>query len=208
MIREQTQTPWHLTRLLMLLCWFVWIVTFFITVTLFQAVLRVHVTAQVVQAVDRSFMSFQDDLMQFVPLNVKGKEKIDEMLLRYYLEMRYSMIPDLREMTRRWGDHGTVAYLSSGSAYRDFREPELYLKKIENLPPRVVDITHIERKTSHYQVDLDIYEYDGSRKWVKQSRSLSVGFAYSPARVHLGSSFSNPNGFIVTYVDARKATTQ
>lgn len=203
-MQERSRTPWQLTRFLMLSCWLVWILTFFITVTLFQAVLQIHVTAQVVQAVDRGFMSFKEDLMQFVPMSVAEKEKIDEMMLRYYLEMRYSIIPDMWEMGRRWGERGVVAYLSTPAAYKDFREPSLYLDKIEKLPPRVVDITHVERKASHYQVDIDLYEYDGSKKWVKQSRSLSVGFAYMPSRAHLGASFSNPNGFVVTYVDARK----
>ena len=45
---DDSQAAWHFTRLLMLLCWLGWIVTFFVTVTLLQAVFQIRVVAQVV----------------------------------------------------------------------------------------------------------------------------------------------------------------
>ena len=54
---KESRTPCQLTRLMMLLCWLMWIVTFFITITLFQAVLQVRVVAQVAQAADKAFIS-------------------------------------------------------------------------------------------------------------------------------------------------------
>ena len=207
----KNRAPWQLTRLLMLLCWLVWILTFFISVTLFQAVLQVHVVAQVVQAVDRGFISFSRDFIQFVPLNSTSEKvdhKIDEMMLRYYLEMRYTILPDEREMTRRWGPNGVVAYLSTPGVYKDFHEPETYLNKIDDVRPRTIDITRIAKEGNRYTVDMDIYEYDGMRKWVKQSKYLTVRYIYASARAYLGGSFSNPKGFVVTYIDDRKTATK
>lgn len=202
----KSKTPWQLTRLLMVLCWLVWIVTFFITVTLLQAVLQVRVTAQVAQAAERGFISFSDDFTQFVPLNVANLEKIDEALVRYYLEMRYAIIPDEVEMERRWGPRGMVAFLSTPRAYRAFKEPSQYLEKIESMRPRVVDIISLKReKDLRYSAVIDVYEYDGSRSWRKQTKSLFVGFTYMPSHVYLGSHWpANPKGFVVSYVNDSK----
>ena len=197
---ETNRTPWQLTRLLMLLCWLMWILTFFITVTLLQASTQVRVLANVVQIADKGFISFKDDFTQFVPLNAMSPNLIDEMLVRYYLDMRYSLLPDKLEMERRWGEKGVVAYLSTASAYRDFQEPALYLKTVEDMRPRVVDIVSISRQGNYYDVAMDLYEYEGSRGWKKQTKNLWVYFTYVPARAYLGKSFSNPKGFVVTYV--------
>lgn len=208
-MQERNRTPWQITRLLMVLCWLVWIFTFFIAVTLFQAAMQVRVVANVAQAVDRGFISFSKDFMEFVPMetaNEKLNRQLDEMMLRYYLEMRYSVIPDEQEMERRWGERGVVAYLSTPAVYKNFHEPEVYMSKIDSVRPRVVDITSIKRKGNSYQVDLDLYEYDGIKRWGKQSKSLNIGYAYVPARAYMGTSLPNPNGFIVTFLDDRKAT--
>lgn len=195
------RTPWQLTHLLMVLCWLLWIVTFFITVTLFQAVLQIRVVSQVVQNVEKSFMWFNNDLIRTTPLDVVSKNRLDEMLARYYLEMRYSLIPDRSEMERRWGEHGMVAFLSSPAAYKEFQPDSNFFDKVDNMPPRVVDVLKVERKGMYFTVDFDIYTFDGSTKWVKDSRRVVVQYAYVPARRILGRSMSNPFGFVVTRVD-------
>ena len=208
-MEERNRTPWRITRLFMLLCWLVWILTFFIVVTLFQAVLQVHVVAQVAQAVDRGFISFSRDFIQFVPLDSTSEKvdrMMDEMMLRYYLEMRYSILPDEQEMVRRWGPNGVVSYLSTSSVYKDFHDPEIYLPKISDVPPRAIDITRISREGNKYTVDMDIYEYSSMKKWVKQSKYLTVRYAYVSSRSYLGGAFSNPKGFVVTYIDDRKTS--
>lgn len=208
-MRRERHAPWQLTRLLMLLCWLVWILTFFISVTLFQAILQVHVVAQVTQDVERGFISFSQDFIQFTPLASTSRgidRQLDEMMLRYYLEMRYTIIPDEREMVRRWGPKGIVAFLSTPAVYREFHDPEQYLEKANDLQPRAVDIVRVyrEKDGDKYEVDMDLYEYNALKKWVKQSKSLTVRYTYAPSRTYLGGSFSNPKGFIVTYIDDRK----
>ena len=199
----QTDTSWYLTRLLMVLCWASWIVTFFITVTVFQAVLQIHVTAQVVQRADRGLMHFSEDFIVATPLDVTSSKKIDEMLLRYYLEMRYSVIPDLEEMTRRWEVGGVVDYLSAPSAYEAFHATVKNLAEIKNARPRVVDVLNVQRNKGErqYAVDFDLYTFDGSTNWVKTPKHVVVDFSYVRSRAMLGSELSNPRGFVVTRVD-------
>ena len=194
------KTPWQLTRLLMVLCWLFWILTFFITVTLFQAVLQIRVTSQVVQNVEKGFIWFNKDLIRAIPLEVVSPERMDEMLVRYYLEMRYSLLPDRAEMERRWGSRGVVAFFSTPSVYSKAGLEE-QLEGIENKPPRTVDILKTVRKGTYYLVDMDIYSFDGSTNWVKSPKSIVVQFSYTPSRRYLGRGWSNPKGFIVTRVD-------
>ncbi len=202
----ESRTPWQLTRLMMILCWLVWILTFFITITLFQAVLQIRVVAQVAQAPDKAFISFNEDLMYFVPMDSvteHTKNVWDEMIIRYYVDMRYSIIPDAEEMARRWGPRGLVAYLSTPAVYKNFKEPAAYLKKIDNMPPRTVDIIRVQRDGSAntYQVDVDLYQLEGGQRWSKRSRRLMIAFAYAKSRAYLGRTFSNPNGLVVTFVN-------
>ena len=207
---DSGRTPWQLTRLLMILCWLLWIVTFFITVTLFQAVLQIHVVSQVLQNVEKSFMWFSQDLVRATPLDVVDRGRLDEMLTRYYLEMRYSVIPDRVEMEHRWGENGIVAYLSSPAEYKNFKPNSSFFDKVDNMQPSVVDILKVDRKGTYFTVDFDVYTFDGSTNWRKEPRRVVVQYTYASGRKLLGRSISNPFGFIVTRVDEsdRKSVTQ
>ena len=205
-MQKESRTPWQLTRLMMLLCWLMWIVTFFITITLFQAILQIRVVAQVAQAADKAFISFNEDLLYFVPMDSVSehtRNEWDEMIIRYYVDMRYSIIPDAEEMARRWGPAGYVAYLSTPSVYKNFKDPSTYLSQIESALPRVVDIINIQRdgNANTYQVDVDLYQLENARRWSKKSRRLVIAFAYAKSRAILGRTLSNPNGLVVTYVN-------
>lgn len=211
-MQETNKTPWQLTRMLMVLCWLVWILTFFITVTVFQAVLQIHVVAQVVQNVDKGFIWFNTDLVEATPLTSIKSNRFDEMLVRYYLEMRYSIVPDSEEMKRRWGPKSDLAYLSAPKVYKEFSPDENTYEKMDRAFPKVVDILnlelHLERRGHYYSVDFDTYTYDGLSGWVKESKSAVVHFAHVRSRSALGSPISNPYGFVVTNVSEsdRKAT--
>ena len=201
----QSKSVWHLTRLLMVLCWALWILAFFGTVTLFQAVLQIHVVAQVVHQ-NTLFLS---DLAQMTPLAVTNRLKIDEMLVRYYLEMRYSVIRDKMEMARRWAAGGIIDYLSSPAAYKAFAPSQAEVEsKISNTPSRVIDITRLERHDDYYSVDFDLYEL-GNNRWNKRSRTVVLQFAYARVRAALSPAIGNPNGFIITRVSEseKKSTT-
>ena len=198
----ESKTPWQLTRLLMIACWVLWIVTFFITVTLFQAVLGIHVVGQVVR---RDPMWFNEDLLIATPMRVASVERIEEMLIRYYIDMRYSVLPDVDEMRRRWGERGVVAYLSSPRVYREFLPDKNVLNTIEKGGKlSVVDILEVKRHPDYYEVDFDIHDFDGVSQWKKTSKRVIAGFTHQPDRALLGAGIGNPRGFVVTRVDERE----
>ena len=203
---EAPSRSWHVVWLSMIICWGLWLVTFFIAVTLLQAVLQIHVVAQVAADVKKGYFSFSKEFVQTVPLDVlpvSEQQKIDEMLVRYYLEMRYTRIPDQIEMQRRWG--ARLAFLSTYDVYRKSRlDPE----QVDVQQPRVIDIRALELKKDKehlYDALIDIYEFDGTRSWIKTTKGLNISFTYSSSRVLLGREFSNPHGLVITGVDERKA---
>ncbi len=204
---ERSKTPWQITRLLMLLCWFSWILTFFITVTLFQAVLQIKVVAQIAQNIEKSFMQFNTDLLNVYPLESVPLEVIDEMLVRYYVEMRYAFVPDAAEMKRRWGKGGLLEFLSVPSVYQAFSDKQGlsddFYEKAETMQPIGVQITGIVRnkQRNYYQVYVDVYKHLNFSNWQKESKSLIMRFSYAPSRKIMGKTLSNPNGFYITSFD-------
>lgn len=195
---ERKTTAWNLTRLLMVVCWAVWILTFFIVVTLFQAVLQVNVLAQVFRLDSGEFR----DLITVIPLNALKRQTVDDALVRLYVTMRYSFISDSAEMTRRWGPGGFVAFLSSPQVYNEFNPSEdSYSTADDNTQQKVVDIISAERKENYYAVIFDLYEATGRGTWRKSTRSVVLHFGYMPARRLLSGLISNPYGFIITSVD-------
>lgn len=195
------QSPWYRTRLFMLVCWVLWVLTFFLTVTVFQAVLQIQVVAQVFQDKERVFNVFNEDLAQIYPLESLNREKIDEMLLRYYLELRYTRIPDVAEMERRWGPYGVFSYFSSPASYQAFLKEYPSFEKIANMKPQTIDILSVQRENGYYSVDCDLYTFDRFLQWQKNPKRLVVEFNYWPSRAVLAKRFANPNGFVVIRVD-------
>jgi len=203
-----TQKSWHFVRLSMVLCWVLWLITFFISMTLFQAILQVRVIAQVVPTAEKGLHSFKDDYVQAVPMDAVSREAMDELLIRYYLEMRYARIPDVAEMKRRWGYGGIVAYFSTVAAYRSAHYDVDGLETIDGKTPIVVDIRYMQLRKdlkTTYEVILDLYESDGNGHWKKVTRNLTVSFTHVAERVFRGRNLSNPYGLIVTGVDDRKS---
>ena len=200
---EGKKTAWHLTRLLMVSCWAAWILTFFLVVTLFQAILNVNVISQIVR---RDSMKTQD-LIESTPISILDRKKVDEALVRKYVDARYSFISDSVEMTRRWGPNGLVSFLSTPAVYAEFSPSEdKYESADENHRQQVVDILSAERKDNYYTVVFDIYETSGRGDWRKSTRSIVLQFAYMPERRFLGGMVSNPYGFVVTRVNESKIT--
>ena len=202
-MQQTNNASWHMTRLLMVLCWFMWILTFFITVTLFQAALQIRVVAQVVQNIEKGFIQFNTDLVQISPLMTVKHDRLDEMLVRYYVETRYSNVPDREEMERRLGKQGTLAYLSSPDVYKDFKAKDDLIESAETSLARSVDILAVkkEKGQSYYTVDFDVYIYDRLSGWSKESKRVVVRFMHVPSRRMLNQTLANPYGFVVTRLD-------
>jgi len=192
---------WHLTRLLMVACWAVWILTFFMAVTLFQAVLQVDVLAQIVPKDVMSSMNWSDT----TPISIVERKKIDDVLVRLFVTTRYSFISDRQEMTRRWGPGGVLAYLTTPFLYSNLvPDPQQYTDADERKRQRVVDIISSKRSDNYYTVVFDLYEATGYGDWTKSTHSVIVQFAYSRGRRTLRGLTANPYGFVVVRLDESK----
>lgn len=141
-----------------------------------------------------------DTKINGIEAGVRDKGMIDEMLVRYYLEMRYTQIPDLSEMAYRWGIGGPVYFLSTSKLYNSFIGK--WDKKIASLGNNVItiDIKKVKKEGNSFKVDFDLYENlpDGQPRF--KSKHADLKFRY--ANFHMYTPFfSNPYGLIFTSLD-------
>ena len=133
-------------------------------------------------------------------VGMRDKGMIDEMLVRYYLETRYTQIPDLNEMAYRWGIGSPLYFLSTRKLYNDFIGK--WDQKMASLGKNVITIhiKNIKRGGNSFDVDFDLYENlpDGQHRF--KSKHVNLKFRY--ANFHMYTPiFSNPYGMIFTSLD-------
>ena len=133
----------------------------------------------------------------------EGKGLIDEMLVRYYLEMRYSQIPDAAEMQVRWGTGGPVDLLSLPSIYSKFAAKAS--PKIDKLPRNVItiDIKRLWRdRNNTFNIDFLIYERFPNGMHNVIAKNVILRFRYYRYRIFRNSTkFNNPYGFTVIHFE-------
>lgn len=131
-------------------------------------------------------------------LGVRDKKLIDEMLLRYYLEMRYTQLRDTNEMIYRWGIGGPVYLLSTPKLYNAFAGN--LEKKIETLPNSVVtiEIESVERKNydNTFTVNYLLHENLPDGQVRSKAKNAVLEFRYIPSRIRYSAKFSNPYGLV------------
>lgn len=171
-------------------------INLFLILTLLQMAPKLQVVAQIL--ITSPMHSTQ--LLQTEPFSQKIGDRtlIDETLLRFYLDARYSTLQDQTEMKYRWGGRGPVAFFSA---------PDVYRKFTQNLSDRLnalktsksttsIDIISISRLDNIFTVEFDIYTY--TRGQISTKRRVAViEVAYSPARRSFNPMYSNPFGMYV-----------
>ena len=169
---------------------------------------KLDIRAQFFSVIQNSAtLTESSQLKTYLPMDtgVRDKGIIDEMLARYYLEMRYEQVPDANEMTYRWGIGGPVYLLSTPKLYNDFAGD--LEKKVDKLSSSIItiDITGLHRGGNVFQIDFDVYETpsDGSEPR-RTPKTVSLEFRYIPARVRYSSVFSNPYGLTFIRIDESK----
>ena len=130
---------------------------------------------------------------------IKEQKLIDEMLVRFYIENRVNYIPDMIELSYRYGDEGPVYRLSAPDVYSQF------LKTVgnytesdeENTATTVADILQVDRMDNTFTVDFDVYNYDKGIMSFGGRRRATVRISHAPAYRGFGADFVNPYGFVV-----------
>ena len=140
-------------------------------------------------------------LVEVTNFNTQVKEKalIDEMLVRFYIENRVNYIPDISELSYRYGEMGPIRRLSSPGVYGEF------LAQIGNFAEgvsaesatRSADIIQVRRTDNNFTVDFDVYAFNKGIISFMGRRRATVRIDYSPAYRGFMSDFVNPYGLIV-----------
>ncbi len=183
-------------------------INLFVVLTLLQVAPKLTVIPQVLT----SPMDSQE-FIQAEPFsaNISDKKLIDEMLVRYYLDMRLSELRDPIEMARRWSSRGPVAVLSSPAVYAAFanqgKDKTLAdrLKAVQSQPFTVgVHVTNISRWDNTFVIDFDLIQYANGSVSVKH-KSVTMEVRFYRSRAFLGKNAGNPYGMtVVTYTERNK----
>ena len=69
-----------------------------------------------------TFQSRDEHVVRIRPLakNMSAEDIISEAMIRQYVLLRNTMIPDVEEMTFRWGPDGPIRWMSSAQVYNQF----------------------------------------------------------------------------------------
>ena len=181
-----------------------------LALTAWQMTKELHVVAQFFPTTKNSpTLSEFSQLSTISPLEISGKYKdqIEEMLVRYYLEMRYTQIPDRGEMYFRWGVGGPVFYLSIPSVYYNFAGN--LENKVEGLPNliRTIDIKSVKHRGNIFDVTFALYEHLPTGQIQVQYRNVVLEYSYASSRKIFSPVFTNPNGLIFVRVDEKVVQT-
>lgn len=184
---------------------------FFVACLLAISILFVITIANTASRVSVVPQLFMPDIMKFnhfmevtnMQVPVKEKKLIEEMLVRFYVENRNEYIPNLYELSYRYGGNGPIARLSSPAVFGDF------LAQIGNFTENLqekgvttnsIDITRLDRQDNTFTVDFDVYQFDGNRVILTESRRAVVKIVTgNPAYMRFSSDFSNPYGVFVDF---------
>ena len=179
-------------------------INLFLILTLLQMAPKLKVIAQILSTAPMR----SEQLLQTEPFSSDTGDKslIDEALLRFYLENRYSSFQDKREMEYRWGRFGPVARLSSPSIYSSFSKglKEKINTVMAGNTTRSIDILSVSRLDNIFTVEFDLYTY-GRGQVGKKRRVAVIEIAYSN-RGSFGSLYSNPYGmYVKSFKETKKS---
>jgi type IV secretory pathway component VirB8 len=170
-----------------------------LVITISNTASRVRVLPQLFSPDIMRFNHFIETTNMQVP--VKEKSLIEEMLVRFYVENRNNYIPNLYELSYRYGANGPVARLSSPAVFNAFQaQVGNFTENLEEKgsTTKTIDIFRLTRQDKVFTVDFDIYQFDGVKMSSGGSRRAILQIAETPLYRKFSTDFSNPYGLVVT----------
>ena len=159
---------------------------------------KLEVVAQFFPTTQNASILYEfSQLNRLVPFKaINDKKRINEMLVRYYLEMRYTQIQDTYEMTYRWGYGGPVYRLSSPLVYVNFAKK--LERRLEGLPDvvKTIDIKNIKVQGNVFEVDFIVYENFPEGQIRLEKKRATLEYVYASFRRSLSSVYGNPYGMM------------
>lgn len=180
------------------------IINLFMVLTLMQMAPKLQMIAQVLTVSPMQ----SNQLLQTEPFSDRtgDKELLDEALLRYYLEMRYTTFQDSQEMNYRWGGAGPLARLSAPNVYDSFAKglKDRLGAVTSGQKTTSIDIISISRLDNIFTIEFDVYTFQ-QNKAVPSRKVAVVTIGYDPGRKFFGAQYSNPFGLYVrSYEESAK----
>ncbi len=179
-------------------------VNLFIILTLLQMAPKLQVIGQILTTSPME----SNQLLQTEPFSQRGGEKnlIDETLVRFYMDARYTTFRDKNEMEYRWGRGGPIARLSSSDVYQKFSAGRMEnISAVANSHAITsIDILSLTRLDNIFTIEFDVYTYNrGAISTTRKVAIVTVG--YHPSRKFYNTSYSNPFGlFVRSYEESVK----
>ena len=176
------------------------VICLILVMTLSEMAPRVVVLPQLISKDTMRFDQFVEVTNLKAP--VKERKLIDEMLIRFYVENRHFYIPDIAEMSYRYGRWGPVGRMSAPNVYGAFMKSKgNYLENIRNeTATKMADITSVTRRDNTFTVDFDVYSLDHERRAFAGSRRATIEVGYNPRmsdRLKFAKDFANPYGLYI-----------
>lgn len=141
--------------------------------------------------------------------NDLDRREIEEMLVRYYLDMRYSYIPDSQEMMVRWGKRSPMLRLSTPAVHQKVTKGDLKETVTEMTKKgivKTVDVTSVVKGRNQFNVEMDVYSVSPDLPMSKETYTIRLDYRYSDSRKRFNKDFVNPYGLYFTHVEMTKKT--
>jgi len=184
-------------------CGVVFFLMFFLSLTVLQAQQALHVLSFVVPRDIGEFKQYAE-VMTFDELQKNSglRDLLEEMMVRYYIEMRYTVLADQVEMARRWGSGGLVAQLSSPKLFSSFG---FNIEKLKDLADKRVTqtvnvLSVVKTTTGTYTVTFDLIRHVLDAR-TETRMSVVLGYTYSRWYKRFQQNFVNPFGMVFIGLD-------
>ena len=169
-----------------------------------------------------TFQNKSDQIVRIKDLNVKKNDDdasynlIEESLVREYIQLRHTVIPDINEMEKRWSSGGLLRWISDDAVYRDFNDSE-YVRMMSRIADQrysqtvsisTVNLIHNPR---HWQVDFETTEMIGearkptTHKWTATIQIKPESMGKGSRELLYSDRLKNPLGLKVSHYVLRSS---
>lgn len=114
--------------------------------------------------------------------NDVDRRLIEEMLARYYLEMKYTFFPDEEEMTRRWGDRSPLVRISTRQLHKQLSGGNLentIRNKHEVETVEIIKIDKSEERKNQYVAEIRVNTLSDVGMLSSKMYRVTMDFSYS-----------------------------
>ncbi len=170
-----------------------------LVLTMYQMGSRLTVMSQLFNTTRGTDTMFYSDTLNY---NLSDLNTLEWSFVQRYVEEKNFVIPEKKEMERRWGPFGDVAMMSLPRIFPPvFRYDDERIKNLEDSFPMHADNIKFLSRTGHnWNVSFDLWTHgpNGSSR-IRKNANITVGFSRSRRQKNaISGHYFNPLGMVVT----------